>query len=81
MTSQASRAAPPERGSTYELSSYTFSLPYQGHRGVRLRLRLERGGLESAGAWRPRCRRPTVSPIGIRLPDRTVSVAPGRHAG
>ncbi|MFE6828472.1 glycoside hydrolase family 65 protein [Streptomyces sp. NPDC057690] len=52
-----------------ELSSYGFSLRYQGHWGVRLRL--ERGGLEVTVPPSDR------SPIDIRLPDRTVSVQPG----
>lgn len=52
-----------------ELSSYGFSLRYQGHWGVRLRL--ERGGLEVAVPPSDR------SPIDIRLPDRSVSVQPG----
>ncbi|KQX67357.1 glycosyl hydrolase family 65 protein [Streptomyces sp. Root1310] len=52
-----------------ELSSYGFSLRYQGHWGVRLRL--ERGGLEVTVPQSDR------SPIDIRLPDRTVSVQPG----
>ncbi|MFF3200996.1 glycoside hydrolase family 65 protein [Streptomyces sp. NPDC002962] len=52
-----------------ELSSYGFSLRYQGHWGVRLRL--ERGGLEVTVPQSDR------SPIDIRLPDWTVSVQPG----
>ncbi|MEU1911358.1 glycoside hydrolase family 65 protein [Streptomyces massasporeus] len=53
-----------------ELSSYGFSLQYQGHWGVRLRL--ESGRLEI-----------TVPPSGgpsidVRLPDRTVCVGPGK---
>ncbi|MDR6975950.1 trehalose/maltose hydrolase-like predicted phosphorylase [Streptomyces sp. 3330] len=52
-----------------ELSSYGFSLRYQGHWGVRLRL--ERGGLEVTVPPSDR------SPIDIRLPDRSVSVQPG----
>ena len=52
-----------------ELSSYTFSLRYQGHWGVRLRL--EHGCLEVEVPPSDR------APIDIRLPDRTVSVAPG----
>jgi trehalose/maltose hydrolase-like predicted phosphorylase len=52
-----------------ELSSYTFSLRYQGHWGVRLRL--EHGSLEVEVPPSDR------APIDIRLPDRTVSVAPG----
>ncbi|AMW08560.1 trehalose 6-phosphate phosphorylase [Streptomyces qaidamensis] len=52
-----------------ELSSYGFSLQYQGHWGVRLRL--ESGRLEiavpSSGGL----------PIDVRLPDRTVCVEPG----
>ncbi|MFI1051544.1 glycoside hydrolase family 65 protein [Streptomyces griseoruber] len=56
-----------------ELSSYGFSLRYQGHWGVRLRL--ERGGLEVRVPPSDR------SPIDIRLPDRAVRVSPGetRH--
>ncbi|MFF5187667.1 glycoside hydrolase family 65 protein [Streptomyces sp. NPDC000345] len=52
-----------------ELSAYGFSLRYQGHWGVRLRL--ERGGLEVTVPPSDR------SPIDIRLPDRAVSVQPG----
>ncbi|MER5199950.1 glycoside hydrolase family 65 protein [Streptomyces sp. NPDC002755] len=52
-----------------ELSSYGFSLRYQGHWGVRLRL--ERGGLEVTVPPSDR------APIDIRLPDRAVSVQPG----
>lgn len=52
-----------------ELSSYTFSPRYLGHWGVRLRL--ERGCL---GGEVPAS---GGSPIGIRLPDRAVPVAPG----
>ncbi|MGQ4360366.1 glycoside hydrolase family 65 protein [Streptomyces sp. SAS_272] len=52
-----------------ELSSYGFSLRYQGHWGVRLRL--ERGGLEVTVPPSDR------SPIDMRLPDRSVSVQPG----
>ncbi|MFF9809842.1 glycoside hydrolase family 65 protein [Streptomyces coeruleorubidus] len=52
-----------------ELSSYGFSLQYQGHWGVRVRL--ESGRLEiavpSSGGL----------PIDVRLPDRTVCVGPG----
>ncbi|MBK3624385.1 glycoside hydrolase family 65 protein [Streptomyces sp. MBT49] len=56
-----------------ELSSYGFSLRYQGHWGVRLRL--ERGGLRVTVPPSDR------SPIDIRLPDRAVRVQPGetRH--
>ncbi|MFJ1967312.1 glycoside hydrolase family 65 protein [Streptomyces sp. NPDC087903] len=52
-----------------ELSAYGFSLRYQGHWGVRLRL--ERGGLEVTVPPSDR------SPIDIRLPDRAVCVRPG----
>ncbi|MER5435242.1 glycosyl hydrolase family 65 protein [Streptomyces sp. NPDC002588] len=52
-----------------ELSSYGFSLRYQGHWGVRLRL--ERGGLEVTVPPSDR------SAIDIRLPDRAVRVPPG----
>ncbi|MER7901370.1 glycosyl hydrolase family 65 protein [Streptomyces sp. NPDC096046] len=52
-----------------ELSSYGFSLQYQGHWGVRLRL--ESGRLEIAV---PPSGGP---PIDVRLPDRTVCVGPG----
>ncbi|WP_405968408.1 glycoside hydrolase family 65 protein [Streptomyces sp. NBC_00015] len=52
-----------------ELSSYGFSLRYQGHWGVRLRL--ESGLLEVAVPPSDR------APIGIRLPDRAVRVQPG----
>ncbi|MEU2298082.1 glycoside hydrolase family 65 protein [Streptomyces antibioticus] len=52
-----------------ELSSYGFSLHYQGHWGVQLRL--ERGRLEVTVPHSDR------EPIDIRLPDRVVCVAPG----
>ncbi|MBN0043722.1 glycoside hydrolase family 65 protein [Streptomyces actuosus] len=52
-----------------ELSSYGFSLRYQGHWGVRLRL--ERGLLEIAVPSSD------ASPIDVRLPDRAVSLEPG----
>ncbi|MFF1442772.1 glycoside hydrolase family 65 protein [Streptomyces sp. NPDC058295] len=52
-----------------ELSSYGFSLHYQGHWGVRLRL--ESGLLEVAVPPSDR------APIDIRLPDRAVRVQPG----
>ncbi|MGW3356257.1 glycoside hydrolase family 65 protein [Streptomyces bungoensis] len=55
-----------------ELSSYGFSLRYQGHWGVHLRLRS--GLLETAvpaSSGRP--------PIDIRLPDRVVRVGPGER--
>ncbi|MER6289791.1 glycoside hydrolase family 65 protein [Streptomyces sviceus] len=52
-----------------ELSSYGFSLRYQGHWGVRLRLEHERLDIEVPSSDR--------SPIDIRLPDRAVSVEPG----
>ncbi|MFJ7333187.1 glycoside hydrolase family 65 protein [Streptomyces sp. NPDC101110] len=52
-----------------ELSSYGFSLQYQGHWGVRVRL--ESGRLEIAV---PSSGGP---PIVVRLPDRTVCVGPG----
>ncbi|MGW7263262.1 glycoside hydrolase family 65 protein [Streptomyces sp. NPDC054842] len=52
-----------------ELSSYGFSLRYQGHWGVRLRL--EHSCLEIQVPASDR------SPIDIRLPDRAVSVEPG----
>ena len=55
-----------------ELSSYGFSLLYQGNWGVRLRL--ERGLLEIAVPSSD------ISPITIRLPDREVSVEPGDTA-
>ncbi|MGY4742240.1 glycoside hydrolase family 65 protein [Streptomyces sp. ATMOS53] len=56
-----------------KLSSYGFSLRYQGHWGVRLRL--ERGGLEITVPPSDR------SPIDIRMPDRVACVQPGetRH--
>ncbi|MEV1063611.1 glycosyl hydrolase family 65 protein [Streptomyces sp. NPDC050263] len=54
-----------------ELSSYGFSLRYQGHWGVRLRL--ERGGLEVTVPPSDR------SPIDIRLADRAVCVQPGER--
>ncbi|MDH6431970.1 trehalose/maltose hydrolase-like predicted phosphorylase [Streptomyces sp. SAI-144] len=52
-----------------ELSSYGFSLRYQGHWGVRLRL--EHGCLNIEVPSSDR------SPIDVRLPDRAVSVEPG----
>ncbi|GHB46037.1 family 65 glycosyl hydrolase [Streptomyces viridiviolaceus] len=52
-----------------ELSSYGFSIRYQGHWGVRLRL--EHGRLEIAV---PSSDRP---PLEVRLPDRTVRLQPG----
>ncbi|MFJ7297395.1 glycoside hydrolase family 65 protein [Streptomyces collinus] len=52
-----------------ELSSYGFSLRYQGHWGVRLRL--ESGLLEISVPHSDR------RPITVRLPDRTVGVEPG----
>ncbi|MFE7893728.1 glycoside hydrolase family 65 protein [Streptomyces sp. NPDC057412] len=55
-----------------ELSSYGFSLLYQGNWGVRLRL--ERGLLEIAVPSSD------ISPITVRLPDREVSVEPGDRA-
>ncbi|KUN40706.1 trehalose 6-phosphate phosphorylase [Streptomyces longwoodensis] len=53
-----------------ELSSYGLSLHYQGHWGVRLRL--ESGRMEISVPPSD------LRPIDVRLPDRTVSVAPGR---
>ncbi|AZQ39487.1 glycoside hydrolase family 65 protein [Streptomyces cyaneochromogenes] len=55
-----------------ELSSYGFSLRYQGHWGVRLRL--ERGKLEIAVPSSD------ASAIDVRLRDRAVSVEPGETA-
>ncbi|MFD5949161.1 glycoside hydrolase family 65 protein [Streptomyces collinus] len=52
-----------------ELSSYGFSLQYQGHWGVRLRL--ESGLLEISVPHSDR------RPITVRLPDRAVGVEPG----
>ncbi|MFI0141706.1 glycoside hydrolase family 65 protein [Streptomyces luteogriseus] len=52
-----------------ELSSYGFSLRYQGHWGVRLRLRS--GLLEISVPHSDR------RPITVCLPDRTVGVEPG----
>ncbi|MEV0636645.1 glycosyl hydrolase family 65 protein [Streptomyces sp. NPDC050619] len=52
-----------------EVSSYGFSIQYQGHWGVHLRL--EHGRLEIRVPSSDR------SPIDIRLPDRAISVAPG----
>ncbi|MEU2266807.1 glycosyl hydrolase family 65 protein [Streptomyces olindensis] len=52
-----------------ELSSYGFSLQYQGHWGVRLRL--ESGLLEVAVPPSD------LPPIDVRLPDRTIGVEPG----
>ncbi|POX57266.1 trehalose 6-phosphate phosphorylase [Streptomyces sp. Ru71] len=53
-----------------ELSSYGFSLRYQGHWGVRVRL--ESGRLEIAVPPSD------LPPIDVRLPDRTIGVQPGR---
>ncbi|MFI9755157.1 glycoside hydrolase family 65 protein [Streptomyces collinus] len=53
-----------------ELSSYGFSLQYQGHWGVLLRL--ESGLLEISVPHSDR------RPITVRLPDRTVGVEPGK---
>ncbi|WP_328835257.1 glycoside hydrolase family 65 protein [Streptomyces europaeiscabiei] len=55
-----------------ELSSYGFTLRYQGHWGVRLRL--ERGWLEIAVPSSDR------SPIEVRLPDRGVCLQPGERS-
>ncbi|MFJ9097790.1 glycoside hydrolase family 65 protein [Streptomyces sp. NPDC102405] len=52
-----------------ELSSYGFSLRYQGHWGVRLRLEHRCLNIEVPSSDR--------SPIDIRLPDRAVGVEPG----
>ncbi|MFI8193724.1 glycoside hydrolase family 65 protein [Streptomyces sp. NPDC085946] len=52
-----------------ELSSYGFSLRYQGNWGVRLRL--ERGRLEIAVPS------PDGAPMEVRLPDRSVCLQPG----
>ncbi|MEU2912741.1 glycoside hydrolase family 65 protein [Streptomyces massasporeus] len=52
-----------------ELSSYGFSLQYQGHWGVRLQLRS--GLLEISVPHSDR------QPITVRLPDRSVGVEPG----
>ncbi|KUN24857.1 trehalose 6-phosphate phosphorylase [Streptomyces antibioticus] len=52
-----------------ELSSYGFSLRYQGHWGVRLHL--ERGRLEITVPPSD------ATPIDVRLPDRAVRLAPG----
>ncbi|MFI9833306.1 glycoside hydrolase family 65 protein [Streptomyces sp. NPDC051913] len=52
-----------------ELSSYGFELRYRGHWGVRLRL--ERGGLEITVPSSD------ATPIDVRLPDRSVRLAPG----
>ncbi|MFE0731466.1 glycoside hydrolase family 65 protein [Streptomyces antibioticus] len=52
-----------------ELSSYGFSLHYQGHWGVELRLERRRLGVTVPQSDR--------APIDIRLPDRVVCVAPG----
>ncbi|MBD0421984.1 glycoside hydrolase family 65 protein [Streptomyces sp. TRM S81-3] len=52
-----------------ELSSYGFSVRYQGHWGVRLRL--EHGRMEIAV---PLSDRP---PLDVRLPDRAVRLRPG----
>ncbi|MGI5373078.1 glycoside hydrolase family 65 protein [Streptomyces sp. CA-251387] len=55
-----------------ELSSYGFSLRYQGNWGVRLRL--ERGLLEIAVPSHD------VTPIDVRLPGREVTIQPGETA-
>ncbi|WP_338900102.1 glycosyl hydrolase family 65 protein [Streptomyces sp. TG1A-60] len=55
-----------------ELSAYGFSLRYQGHWGVRLRL--EHGRLEIAV---PASDRP---PIDVRLPDHSVCLRPGERS-
>ncbi|MEU3844383.1 glycosyl hydrolase family 65 protein [Streptomyces sp. NPDC028635] len=55
-----------------EVSSYGFSLHYQGHWGVRLHL--ESGRLEISVPPSD------LQPIDVRLPDRTVCVPPGRTA-
>lgn len=52
-----------------ELSSYGFSLQYQGHWGVRLRLESGRLEITVPPSGGP--------PIDVRLPDRTVCVGPG----
>ena len=52
-----------------ELSKYGFGIRYQGHWGVRLRLR--------AGQLQITVPESDRSPIAIALLDRTVSVAPG----
>ncbi|MEU9671537.1 glycosyl hydrolase family 65 protein [Streptomyces bobili] len=52
-----------------ELSSYGFALRYQGHWGVRLRLRHGRLEIEVPPSGR--------SPIDVQLADRSVSVQPG----
>ncbi|MFF2652528.1 glycoside hydrolase family 65 protein [Streptomyces sp. NPDC058045] len=52
-----------------ELAEYAFNIRYQGHWGVRLRVRP--GLLHLAVPDSDR------SPIDVQLPDRTVSVAPG----
>ncbi|WP_217140328.1 glycoside hydrolase family 65 protein [Streptomyces sp. AC627_RSS907] len=52
-----------------ELSSYGFSIRYQGHWGVRLRL--EHGHMEITVPSSDRL------PIDVRLPDRTVRLQPG----
>ncbi|MEU6912809.1 glycoside hydrolase family 65 protein [Streptomyces olindensis] len=52
-----------------ELSSYGFSLQYQGHWGVRLRL--------GSGLLEVTVPPSDLPPIDVRLPDRTVGVEPG----
>ncbi|MGV9697384.1 glycoside hydrolase family 65 protein [Streptomyces sp. NPDC003470] len=52
-----------------ELSSYGFSIRYQGHWGVRFRL--EHGHLEIAVPASD------LPPIDVRLPDRAVQIQPG----
>ncbi|MCW7943772.1 trehalose 6-phosphate phosphorylase [Streptomyces hygroscopicus] len=52
-----------------ELSSYGFSIRYQGHWGVRLRLERGRLAIEVPSSDR--------SPIELRLPDRAVRIEPG----
>ncbi|WP_369214893.1 glycoside hydrolase family 65 protein [Streptomyces flavofungini] len=53
-----------------ELSSYGFSLHFQGHWGVRVRLR--HGAMEVTVPASDR------SPVDIRLPDRAVVIEPGQ---
>ncbi|MFB9392469.1 glycoside hydrolase family 65 protein [Streptomyces coeruleoprunus] len=55
-----------------ELSEYDFTLRYHGHWGVRLRM--------TPGSLHVAVPDSGVAPIDIRLPDRAVSIEPGRAA-
>ncbi|MFF5369362.1 glycoside hydrolase family 65 protein [Streptomyces sp. NPDC013187] len=52
-----------------ELSSYGFSIRYQGHWGIRLRL--------TSGRLKIAVPQSGLPPIDVELPDRSVAVAPG----